>query len=193
MKTNIRIALATIVIIAGLSSPAWSQEAPRLGLIFNASNILMDIESYQAGIGVKLRTGNSAFRFLADGFFTNSSMTMSVDFGVAYEYHLTAARVSPYVGGFASVGYTSQKTTVDADNWTQNTSTPISAGGLFGAEVFVTDFLSLFAEYQVAIDITQTNTKTSDAGTVTDDPQNSLIFDTGIGNGSKIGIVIYLK
>jgi hypothetical protein len=193
MKRNISIALVIIAIIIGFSSPAWSQEAPRLGLIFNASNILMDIESYQAGIGVKLRSGNSAFRFLADGFFTNSSMTMSVDFGVAYEYHLASARVSPYVGGFAAVGYTSQKTTVDADNWTQNTSTPISAGVLLGAEVFVTDFLSLFAEYQVAADITQTNVKISTDGTVADDPQNSFVFDTGIGNGSKIGIVIYLK
>ena len=193
------IVVVFIIVLLSTAASVYSQDPlaqggkRTIGLIFNAPSILLEIESYQAGMGLKLWAGNFAFRFLGDFFGSNSSDTFSFDVGVAAEYHLLDGRVSPYVGGFVSSGLTSQTTTVDDDNWVQATTVPITGGAIFGAEFYLFEFLSLFAEYNLAIDFLITNTDTSVLGTVTTDSSNSFVFDAGVGNNSKIGIVIYLK
>lgn len=190
-----------IVFLAGFSF-VYSQEAEvaedadklKWGFIFNTSNILLDIESYQAGVGAKvLLNESSALRILIDGYYTSSSKTFSSAVGLAYESHFRKERVSPYWGGYLEAGFTSQKAEIDSDNWTQNITVPISAGPILGVEFFILEFLSLFAEYNLELTGTITSVSTSTAGVVTkSDPDFSYSIDTGIGNEAKLGIIIYL-
>lgn len=177
----------------GQETNTASTDGPRLGFIFNAPSVLLDIESYQSGIGAILALDQIAFRVLADLYYADSANSFSGTTGAAFEYHLANARVSPYVGAFFDVGYTSQTVVTDEENSTKNTSMPISGGLIGGAELKLTRFLSLFAEYQIAITITRTNTVSTVAGVATEAPQTAFVLDTGIGNDSKIGIIVYLK
>jgi hypothetical protein len=193
MKRHAVIALAFSVGLASLSaqsvisSSAW-------GLIFNTDNLL-DLESYQGGIGVKIRTGeNSALRGLLDVYYSNSSNTFSTALGVAYERHFKPGKFSPYWGGMIQAGYTTLTSKIDADNWTKNDSIPISGGILFGAEVFVFENISIFAEYGACLTGIIKSTTVSVTGTVTSgDPSFDLNFDTGLGNDAKLGIILYLN
>jgi hypothetical protein len=51
------------------------------------------------------------------------------------------------------------------------------AGGLLGAELFILDYLSFYAEYSLLMTI--------------DEPQFSV--DLGMGNASQVGVIIYLQ
>ena len=171
------------------------EETPPWGFIFNTDNLFMDIESYQAGVGIKLlKEDNKALRLLADLFYSNSANTLSMTLGVTMENHFHPGRVSPYWGWFVQAGFLSQKSEVDTDNWTRNSSFPVSAGGVLGVEFFILEFLSVFAEYSAVFSGTLTTSSTSTAGVVSKaDPEFSFSLDTGIGNESKLGITIYME
>jgi hypothetical protein len=197
-KTFFAMLFCMTCIVFGL--PAQEATAPEqpstngtIGIIFNVPSILLDIEGYQTGIGVKIATGKIAFRALADLSYSNASESFKGKAGVAFEYHLSSARVSPYVGGLMTGGFLSWKSTTDEDNWTQYTAVPFTFGAIFGIELRLLPYVSLFAEYEAALEVSRTNTKVSADGVVTPDPQTPLTFDTGIGNDSKIGIVVYFK
>lgn len=171
------------------------KEHPPLGFLFNTSNLFLDIESYQAGVGTKLLLQNDvALRFLIDLFYANNSNTFSGALGVTFEKHFNPGRVSPYWGGFIEAGLLSQKTEVDSDNWTKNLSFPIGLGGVLGVEFFILEFLSVFAEYTLSFNGVFVFGSSSDAGVVTkDDMDLQYSIDSGIGNDSKLGITIYLE
>jgi hypothetical protein len=160
---------------AGNLSPA--KGANDIGLIFNAGNILLGPESYQAGLGLKVGWGNIALRGLLDLAVNGSSASFSVNGGAVVEYHLSPPPISPYVGGYAKVGY------MQPDAFTS--IVPLSTGAIAGVEVFISDFLSVFVEYNLAADFTlTTNLQTAQA-------TFDYLIDTRLGNDSKLGIVLY--
>lgn len=68
-----------LAVLEEKSLPIW-------GFIFNTSNLLLDIESCQAGVGIKiLRANNAALRFLWDVFYSNSPNTFPSTPGATYE------------------------------------------------------------------------------------------------------------
>ncbi len=168
------------------------EETSNTGLIFNINDILLDIESYQGGLGVKHFVNDKyAYRGSLDFFYADSSNTLILNLGNSIEYHPIKGRVSPYIGGLLDVGLIRYKIETDADNWTKVTTIPISAGPILGVEVFVLKFLSLFAEYSMTVSYTTTITQQSAAGTVTKNTDSDFGTEIGIGNNSKIGVVLY--
>ena len=66
-------------------------------------------------------------------------------------------------------------------------------GAVLGVEFFILEFLSIFAEYNLSFNGTISSTSTSVAGNVTKtNPELNFTIDSGIGNNSSLGIVIYL-
>jgi hypothetical protein len=149
------------------------------GIIFNTSDILLSLESYQGGIGMKFGWGNIALRGTFDVLYNGSADAFNINGGIGLEYHLFKGPVSPYVGAIVSAGYMWQKDV--------STEIPVTIGAIAGAEVFIFDFLSFFAEYCLAADLTW---KTDEA---TGDDTFDYLIDTRMGNNSKLGIVIYLQ
>lgn len=164
------------------------------GVIFNTSNIFLDIESYQMGFGSKVLLNNDvALRFLFDGFYSSSTDTFSIGLGTAVEKHFNKRRVSPYWGGFINVKFRRLLNETNSDNWDKTISFPISAGAILGVEFFIVENVSLFAEYNLVFEGSIDSTSKSEGGIVTkNDPQFSYQINTGVGNDAKLGIVIYL-
>ncbi len=194
MKKNVVLVLIIVCIGFSYLYSEEEKESPPWGFIFNTNNLLMDIDSYQAGVGFKtLHDNNVAIRYLADVFYSSSPEAYSGTLGVTYEKHLKTGRVSPYWGGFVEAGYIGQKSETDSDNWIMNNTFPVSVGAVLGVEFFIMEFLSIFAEYSLSFGGLITSTSTSVDGDVTDtDPEITYSVDSGIGNDSSIGIVIYL-
>jgi hypothetical protein len=165
------------VVSSSKLTPATGQND--LGLIFNSSNILLGLESYQAGIGGKMAWGNLALRGVVGLGFIGASQAFSVDFGLAIENHFLPGAISPYYGAFARVGYNLQPDVLSI--------IPFSVGAIIGVEVFLFDFLSVFAEYSLAA----TFTKTDDL--ITDESTLDWIIDAKMGNNSMIGVVVYFQ
>ena len=165
-----------------------------VGLIFNIDGISLDFESYQGGFGVKLGKDSLAFRVLLDLFVStgNNSTAFSLDVGTSFEYHLVKGPLSPYFGGFLSMGYATQKEEISGDTWTLLRIFPISFGPLFGIEIFPADFLSIFLEYALEFQYNLIGTETSVSGSVTRERTDEFSINTALGNNAKIGIIIYL-
>jgi hypothetical protein len=161
-------------LIQGLS-PMMGQND--LGIVFNTNDLLFGLQSYQAGIGGKIGWGNLYLRGLLDITLNGSSQSFAADIGATGEYHFFSGPISPYVGALAGVGYETQASVASA--------TSFSLGVVAGVEVFLFDFLSLFAEYAIEGDFTvatdlQTSQTTFD-----------YLINTRMGNNAKIGVVIY--
>ena len=200
MKADRKISLLFMMLFV-LHWPLQSQEAEKeraeqgtnVGIIFNTNNILMEVESYQAGVGIKIGDNSFAFRGMFDVYYSQMSDTLSFDIGMSLEYHLFPGIVSPYLGGFIKGGYSSIYNEFDEENYTQSVSIPVSIGPIFGVEVFPLKFLSFFAEYAVSTKMLYTNDIVSSAGTITEKQNVNFTVDSGLGNNSKIGIVIYFS
>jgi hypothetical protein len=189
----VKIAVVAFITAAIAGGSVFGEEKRAFGIIFNTGSLLLDIESYQAGVGVKLPGDIVALRLGGDIFAANSFNTLSFGVGVAVERHFRPGKASPYFGGLAYVDFTSQRDETDADTWVQNSTLNGTAGGILGIEYFLFENLSVFAEYSLAADISYITTKTSTDGTVEDSSDFSIALDTRIGNNSKIGVVIYIK
>ncbi len=159
-----------------------------IGLIFNTNDLLLDFESYQGGLGVKLSGEELAYRLLLDLFGSTESHAFSLSLGGAVERHWGSARVQPYVGGYLTFGFGSS----DAAG-TKSVSLPVTAGGLFGVEIYIFRFLSLFGEYDLSLTMKYSKTETSTAGVETTDQSTDWTLQLGSGNQSKIGIVFYFQ
>lgn len=148
-----------------------------LGVIFNTSDLLLDLESYQAGLGAKIGWGDLCLRGLFDFTVNGSSQSFALNVGAAFEYHLIPGPISPYVGASAGGGYMTQSNITSAATF--------SLGALAGVEVFIMDFLSVFAEYALEADFTNTTDLQSSQKTF------DYLINTKMGNNAKLGIVIY--
>jgi hypothetical protein len=195
--------LVLCILLLVLTSTAWAQKSsiwtgprPRagsvdLGMIVNAPDILLDIEGYQGGVGIKAGLQGFVLRGMLDILVNTGFSPVSVSLQGAFEKHFWLPPVSPYWGGLAEVGFTSLTNRVDEDNWTQYTVVPVSLGAVAGIEIFLFEFLSVFVEYELRVEFAGTVTKSSVAGTLTSDTDFSYKLDLGLGNSSMIGIVIY--
>ncbi len=150
----------------------------RLGLIFNTSSILLELDEYQnAGIGLKVRWERIALRGLLGFGYESGNETFDLSFGTALEYHLApGAQVSPYVGGRLALEY-------ERDYNVDVTEFKFGLGPLFGVEVSPLDSLSVFAEYQLQYSATYVSTA--------DDSTWNYKFATGLGNRAALGIIVY--
>ena len=149
-----------------------------LGLIFNTSNILLDLESYQGGLGLKIARDKLSLRGLFGLVLNGASDSFSLNAGAAIQYYLLpGSSIAPYVGGSAGGGYMRQGNAISM--------VVLSVGALAGVEVFLFDFLSVFAEYAIAGDFTFSTDLASSQTTF------DCLVDTGMGNNSRLGIVIY--
>jgi len=173
---------------------ALKKNDKKTGIIFNVTDILLDLESYQGGVGIKrYSTDSLAYRVSFDFNYTDKSSSWLLVLGNTLEYHFIRGRVSPYFGGFLDIGYATYKDESDSNNWTKVSSIPLSIGPIFGVEVNIFEFLALFAEYSVSFDYTTTKTTTSDAGSESVQKESGFSIGTGMGNESKIGVVIYFN
>ena len=165
-----------------------------IGLIFNINESIVSFDSYQGGLGLKLGWNQFNFRFLVDFLYSNASETTAFDTSVSFEYHPASHFLSPYAGAYVGVGHASQVEKIGKPKiTTSTTSTSVFGGPLFGVEVFILDFLSLFAEYVVKFEHTNTTIKEKTSSNTETDTNRNLLIDTALGNGSMIGIVIYFK
>jgi hypothetical protein len=150
-----------------------------LGIVFSTGDLLLDLESYQGGLGGKIGWGAYSLRGAFDFLLSSASGAFSISAGATGEYHLIPGPVSPYVGCFLDAGYMREGEV--------SSSIPVSFGCVAGAEVFILDFLSVFAEYALACDLSIT----------TDIPSATTTFgyaiSTKMGNSSKLGVVLYVS
>jgi hypothetical protein len=166
------------------------------GVIFNTNDILMDLESYQGGLGVKIGLKKSTLRVTTDLLMDTwvPPDTFSLTIGGVLEKHLLPGPLSPYWGPSVRMGFTSLMDRTDADNWTQNIAWEIlSAGIVGGIELFIFDFLSVFAEYNLALNVGMNIERVSSAGAISTTSEFAYNLDLGMGNSAKIGIVVYLR
>jgi hypothetical protein len=180
-RTWIRIAVVlalVLVVTLGVSAQGkGGAKGQKLGLVFNVTNLLMDVgtasDGLIGGLGLKYWLGDKAalrgileFSYAAD----SAADTSSTLFGLsaAFEYHFVRAKVSPYVGGLAGLEVATA------------TGTPSDfgfyVGPILGAEVSLLDYLGLFAEYILLLRMNEPN----------------FFLDLTIGNAASIGLIIYL-
>jgi hypothetical protein len=193
IMTRRRLLCAGIVIaLCAAAGAAWADTQPAdrsqkltplngpvdAGIIFSTSNILLGLESYEGGLGGKVGFGNLGLRGNFDFQLNGAANAFSVALGVTGEYHLIMQQISPYFGLFTQLGYTSQANVLSA--------VPFSVGAVAGVEVFIFDFLSVFAEYSFSIDLTLTN------NLQTSQTNFDYLIHTSMGNHSKIGVVLYV-
>ncbi len=150
----------------------------RLGLIFNTSSILLELDEYQnAGIGLKARWEHIALRGLLGFGYESGNEEFELGFGTALEYHLIpGAEVSPYTGGRLALEYA-------RDYNADVTEFKFGLGPLFGVEISPLEILSIFAEYQLQYSAAYASKD--------DDSTWNYTFATGLGNRAALGIIVY--
>ncbi len=158
-----------------------------MGLIFNIGNVLDGVDSYQGGIGLKVLKDQVHWRYLLDLYYDYDSNLISVSLGAAREYHPYMNKISPYLGWDIGTGITYSKVET---NDQMDISVPVNAAMIFGAEWYLAEFISLFAEYSLGVEYQFSFTSSS---TSEDETSSSIILNTGMGNEGKIGVTIYLK
>lgn len=164
----------------------------KTGFIFNTDNILLDIEGYLGGVGFKYRGESWDYRTMVDFSLSSSKKKFNIGTDLALEKHFRSGKISPYWGPFFHAAYETEKFESDANNWSKLIQYPLSAGALLGVEVFIMDFLSFFVEYNLSLEIVGVTNQQDVAGVVTESTTWNYNLFTGIGNNSKLGIVIYL-
>ncbi len=176
-----RWAVALLLALAAfpaLAQSAGARPAADVGLVFDMPSLMDHLQGYQGGLGVKLGYGNHAIRLGVNATYSSSTDAVAALVSAAYEYHFLRGNVSPYLGVSLGGGYEREATAVAV--------TPFSAGILGGAEVYVTPYLSLFAEYAVTLSVSVL------AAPVVGLPSLTYIVGTGMGNDSMVGVVIHL-
>ena len=196
-----RIALVAALVSCGSGLAAHESDfADRLfvqeglhdrGLIFNATNLLLGIESYQGGLGFKMRRDMLAIRGVLDMAVSSTSSTWAVYPGVVLEVHSIDGPVSPYAGGGFDLGIFAERDETTADTWEQVMTYVIETYAVVGIELFLFDFLSVFAEYSIGAEVVHAQTTTSTAGTITNNQTTDVGSSIDVGNDARIGIVLY--
>ena len=161
----------------------WKGFTP--GIIFNTSNLLMDISGYQSGFGMKFRSEHFSLRTLLSLGYDSSTEVLDTTVGVALEKPFFTGRVTPFWGFSVEGGYVEDEgETFDSTTLTGKFS------ALLGVEVYILEFLSVFAEYELGASVSRVEVD-QDAGGGSDSTNHA--FGTGLGNDASIGIVIYLE
>lgn len=164
-----------------------------MGFILNAPNLLLDVDAYQGGLGLKFRSPRAGLRLLASLGYESGAGAFETGFGLTYERPFFTGRVTPYWGLAAGLGFESERVEADEDNSTQVQVFSLEAGGVLGAEVLVVDFLSVFAEYQLGFGLASTAIEQRVDGELEEASSRNVFFGAGMGNKGAIGIVVYLR
>ncbi len=176
----------------------WKGIAPTagerdIGILFSTNDILFDIEGYQQGLGAKISIDKWMLRGMVDILLNTGVNPFSLSLGGVLERHFLPGPLSVYWGPSLETGITISTDKTDEDNWTQNIALPLlTVGRVFGIEVFVFDFLSVFLEYQAALALGLNIDRISTAGSVSSNTEFTYKFDVGLGNSGMFGIVFYL-
>lgn len=198
MKRGVMTVLVFVMAVSNAAT-VFGQEEPRplYGFIFSADNLLLDLESYQGGIGAKADLGAYAVRGLlsveVDGIGSDGgNETTAFGLGVTLEKPFFDARVTPYWGGFVDGTYSVEKTEVDGGDTTKTQVVTAGFGPVLGAEFFVFPHISVFAEYALAFRGNWTSIDQEVGGVSSSDETSNFGVGSELGNGGMIGIVIYL-
>lgn len=192
MKRLLAALLGTIVGALSWAQPLTVADHD-IGFIFNTDNLLFDQESYRGGMGVKLRGDPLAYRGLVDLYVSTISSARAFDVGVGVEYHFVPDRVSPYAGGEIAFGLTRSTENPNPSTTQRVRTSQLQLAGIAGVEVHVTPFLALFLEYNLALSYEALRTVTDVAGNRDIDRTDDWTLETGLGNESKLGVVIYFN
>ncbi len=163
------------------------------GIIFNTSNILLDLKEYQSGVGIKLRGEDASIRGLFSISYESSNDEFDTNIGITYERPFFAGRVAPYWGIAGKVGFNLDKDETDSDNWMNTTSITGNLSAVFGTEVYLYEFLSVFAEYNLGASVSRVKVLQSSSGTETENTNINFSIGTELGNEASLGVVIYLE
>ena len=187
--------LVLIPVLGTAAQDAGEQEKKPLnaGMIFNLNESLFDFESYQGGVGIKLGRNAEDFRLLLDLYYSNSLNSFSGDIGIGLEYHLKEASISPYIGVSAGLGYMSSKKVEVNEDYTLRKDFTIYGAPIFGVEIFLFDFLSVFAEYGLKFKHNKITREQKTGSETTTEEIKSIEIKSDLGNNSKIGIVVYFS
>jgi len=202
-RTRTRVLLVIFVLTCAGASAAertsmWQgiQAKPGpvdLGIIFNTKDIALDIQGFQGGVGAKVNLKDWMLRGSADLVLNTEFDPFSLSLGTVLEKHLWPGPVSVYWGPAVETGFTTillYKT--DEDNWARTSIVPLSLGCVFGIEFFIFEALSVFVEYQGALELGISRNRVSTAGSVSATTELTYNFDVGMGNNAMFGIVFYL-
>jgi len=163
------------------------------GIIFNTGNILLDLKEYQSGVGIKLRGESYSIRGLFSVSYESSNDEFDTNIGVTYERPFFSGRVSPYWGVAVKGGYNLEKDETDSDNWMDTNVLTAHLAFVFGTEVYLSEFLSVFAEYNLGGAVSRTKVVQSSSGTETENKSTNFSIGTELGNEASLGVVIYLE
>ena len=164
-----------------------------LGIIFNTSDILLDIQGFQGGIGTKVSLRDWMLRGMVDLVLGTEFDPFSLSLGAVLEKHLCPGPVSIYWGPAVETGFTTILVSkIDEDDWSRTNIIPISLGCVFGIEFFIFEALSIFVEYQAAFELGINRNRVSTAGSVSATTDLTYTLDIGMGNNAMFGIVFYL-
>jgi hypothetical protein len=188
------VALIAAVSVEAQTTPATPEQKSAVpGFIFNTSNLLLDLESYQGGVGIKLIYPEYALRASAGGSYTGTTGQLDFNLGLTYEKPLFTGRVSPYWAINSIFAYSQERSEIDPDNWMKLKGFSAGVGGVLGVELFILDFLSIFAEYELSASVAWSFTSRSLDGTVSESSSTNFNAATGLGNSGSLGLVVYLK
>jgi hypothetical protein len=160
------------------------------GIIFNSQIPLNFISSYEGGIGYKLanlRLGNIYFnlRFLLSLEITDGFDDFQTKIGASIELpFLKPSWLNPYCGLVLEGGIDRLRSSL-----VDLTNIVYSIKALLGIEFFVLDYLSIFAEYALSLDMTTE----IDYGSGSPVTTTSWQIASGVGNSASIGIILYFR
>lgn len=189
------VALAVSIVAAGVTAqPAEDEEAPPWwqggtgGIVFNYAGSSINLESYQGGLGFKLQKAEIGHRIHADAFFALDSNIIDLGIGYTRERHLHSGIAEPYLGFTVRTQIVRRRNELGGDSWQSTISIPLAVGPVLGVELRPTEFLGIFAEYELIASASAEITRSSEGGT---DTQFDAFADAAMGNNGRIGLVVY--
>lgn len=195
-KKIILLLILSVAIILPLT--AFDTSKIETAFLFSTSDISLDLEGYEGGLGLKWKYNNLALRtsahLLLDYSTDNDAGTSEQGWGLGttFEWHFKDGRVSPYTGFGLCYDHTNEKIQVDSANWTEDIMDTLTFGPILGGEIKVLDNLSIFAEYQLGMIFEWPTYKTTtDNDTVTEKADEGWLLDLGLGNQGMLGLVVY--
>jgi len=209
MRKRLLILIAMIAFLSASASAADSKnttpppakasaaktKTSDIGLIVNIPSLFSELDSYKGGAGLKIDGPKRDYRLGADLYLSNAASLISLELSGHLENHFWDGPVSPYWGGGLGIGLATkgEKSSTDSTTWYREFQIPLSLSAMVGVEFFVLDFMSIFVEYELALDAQIGIVSNSIAGTVVTDSNIDYSIDTKLGNSGCIGIVIYFE
>lgn len=163
------------------------------GIIFNTSNLLLDLAAYQSGVGLMLRNEDFALRSLVSLEYESGNDLFESTVGLAYMQPFFSGGVYPYWGVSLIGGYSFDRDEFDSQNWTETRALTAELAAIFGAELFLLKFLSVFAEYKLGISFSRSQVNQGSNGLETETLKKNFRIGTDLGNEASIGVVLYLS